>query len=77
MLHNEDEYPDPSAFKPERFMKDRQLDPNIRDPALMAFGFGRRWEWISSLYIEVVATWTFVETNQKENNILDYALGIT
>ena len=42
MLYDEDEYPDPSAFKPERFMKDGQLDPSIRDPAMMAFGFGRR-----------------------------------
>ena len=42
MLYNEDDYPDPSAFKPERFMKDGQLDENIRDPALIAFGFGRR-----------------------------------
>jgi len=42
MLYNEDDYPDPSAFKPERFMKNRQLDQNIRDPAMIAFGFGRR-----------------------------------
>ena len=44
MLHNEDEYPDPFAFKPERFLKDGKLNPNIRDPSLMAFGFGRRWQ---------------------------------
>ena len=43
MLYNEDDYPDPSAFKPERFIKDGQLDPNIRDPSTVAFGFGRRW----------------------------------
>ena len=42
MLHNEDDYPDPSAFKPERFIKDGQINPNIRDPAMIAFGFGRR-----------------------------------
>ena len=42
MLHNEDDYPDPSVFKPERFIKDGQLDPNVRDPAMIAFGFGRR-----------------------------------
>ena len=42
MLHDENEYPDPSAFKPERFIKDGQLDSNICDPAMIAFGFGRR-----------------------------------
>ncbi|KDR66539.1 hypothetical protein GALMADRAFT_161961 [Galerina marginata CBS 339.88] len=42
MLYDEDAYPEPSAFKPERFLKDGQLNPTVRDPALMAFGFGRR-----------------------------------
>ncbi|KAF8910209.1 cytochrome P450 [Gymnopilus junonius] len=61
MLHNEDDYPDPSSFKPERFLtKDGKLNPTVRDPGLMAFGFGRRicpgaqlarsilWLWIVS-----------------------------
>lgn len=43
MLHNEEDYPEPSVFKPERFIKDGKLDLNVRDPALMAFGFGRRF----------------------------------
>ena len=42
MLNNETDYPDPSSFKPERYLKNGQLDPTIRDPAFMAFGFGRR-----------------------------------
>jgi len=42
MLNNEVDYPDPSSFKPERYLKNNQLDPNIMDPVLMAFGFGRR-----------------------------------
>jgi len=42
MLNNEADYPDPSSFNPERYLKNGQLDPNIRDPELMAFGFGRR-----------------------------------
>jgi len=42
MLNNDADYPDPSSFKPERYLKNGQLDPNIKDPVLMAFGFGRR-----------------------------------
>jgi hypothetical protein len=42
MFNNEADYPDPSSFNPERYLKNGQFDPNIRDPALMAFGFGRR-----------------------------------
>jgi cytochrome P450 len=42
MLHDDIAYPEPFDFKPERFMKDGQLNPATRDPALNAFGFGRR-----------------------------------
>jgi len=43
MLHDEDTYPDPSTFKPERFLTEGgALDPSILDPATVAFGFGRR-----------------------------------
>ncbi|EMD33935.1 hypothetical protein CERSUDRAFT_107728 [Gelatoporia subvermispora B] len=42
ILHNPDDYPEPEAFKPERFMKDGKFNPDIRDPHTAAFGFGRR-----------------------------------
>jgi cytochrome P450 len=41
MLHDEEEYPDPESFKPERFIND---DKNVsRNPADIIFGFGRRF----------------------------------
>ncbi|KAI0767230.1 CyP450 monooxygenase [Fomes fomentarius] len=35
-------YHDPEAFMPERFLKDGRLNPGVRDPATIAFGYGRR-----------------------------------
>ncbi|KAJ7851374.1 cytochrome P450 [Mycena leptocephala] len=41
ILHDEVMYPDPYAFKPERFLLDGKPNPAIRNPDA-AFGFGRR-----------------------------------
>lgn len=43
ILHDEKAYPDASTFNPDRFLRaDGTLNPDIRDPAVAAFGFGRR-----------------------------------
>jgi len=43
MLHDENVYPDPFVFKPERFLtKDGKIDNTTRDPRHACFGFGRR-----------------------------------
>ncbi|KAJ7483530.1 cytochrome P450 [Mycena latifolia] len=42
ILNDEEMYPDPHTFKPERFLRDGKLDPSVRDPDTAAFGFGRR-----------------------------------
>ncbi|KAH8093203.1 CyP450 monooxygenase [Cristinia sonorae] len=43
ILHNEEDYPEPDEFKPERFLDEQgNVDPKVRDPATIAFGFGRR-----------------------------------
>lgn len=42
MLHNPDDYPEPEIFRPERFIEDGKLNPKVRDPLTLAFGFGRR-----------------------------------
>ncbi|KAI0718511.1 CyP450 monooxygenase [Cerioporus squamosus] len=39
-------YPDPETFKPERFLLESgELNPDVLDPAEMAFGYGRRPTW--------------------------------
>ena len=43
MLHDPEAYPDSKAFKPERYIKNGKIDPSVRDPLTIAFGFGRRY----------------------------------
>ena len=43
MLNNEQDYPGPREFRPERFLTSGELDSSVRDPRDIAFGFGRRW----------------------------------
>ncbi|KAJ7639327.1 cytochrome P450, partial [Roridomyces roridus] len=42
ILRDPVEYPQPDVFRPERFLKDGEINKAVRDPALAAFGFGRR-----------------------------------
>lgn len=41
ILHDEEIYPEPLRFNPDRFMKGDSLDEDVREPDA-AFGFGRR-----------------------------------
>ena len=42
ILHDRKAFNDPQEFQPERYLKDGQLNPDVRDPDCAAFGFGRR-----------------------------------
>ncbi|KAI0821983.1 cytochrome P450 [Trametes gibbosa] len=60
ILHDPKVYADPMAFRPERFIKDGQLDPSVLDPRDLMFGFGRRicpgrYLALPSLFINIVS----------------------
>ncbi|KAJ2915292.1 hypothetical protein MD484_g5148, partial [Candolleomyces efflorescens] len=61
LMHNEEDFPNPMEFKPERFLNsDGSLNESIRDPATAVFGFGRRlcpgrYIALSSLWITVAS----------------------
>ncbi|KAI0330737.1 cytochrome P450 [Cubamyces sp. BRFM 1775] len=42
ILHDPDQYLNPGAFNPDRFLKNGELNEDILDPAAVMFGFGRR-----------------------------------
>ncbi|KAK7462248.1 hypothetical protein VKT23_007851 [Stygiomarasmius scandens] len=61
LTHDPEVYPDPFAYKPERFLNsDGTLNPEVPDPKNFTFGFGRRicparyMAW-SSLWITVAS----------------------
>ncbi|KAJ7764873.1 cytochrome P450 [Mycena metata] len=41
LMHDEEIYPDPKSFRPERFLLDGKLNSDMQDPEAV-FGFGRR-----------------------------------
>jgi cytochrome P450 len=44
MLRDEEVYPDPNVFNPDRFIKEGVLSfQETRDPREIIFGFGRRY----------------------------------
>ena len=41
-MHDPNVYEDPDEFRPNRFIRDGKLDPDVLDPATIVFGSGRR-----------------------------------
>jgi cytochrome P450 len=43
MFRNESVYPNAHVFNPGRFLKDGQINPDVKDPEQLMFGYGRRY----------------------------------
>ena len=41
-MHDPEVFSDPMVFRPERYLRDGELNPDVRDPDSAVFGFGRR-----------------------------------
>ena len=42
ILHDPETFNNPMEFQPGRYLKDGKLNPHVMDPAVVAFGYGRR-----------------------------------
>ncbi|KAF9466030.1 cytochrome P450 [Collybia nuda] len=42
ILHDPEIYPSPEEYRPDRWLRDGQINPDIPDPSIAAFGYGRR-----------------------------------
>ena len=42
IMHNPEIFEEPMKFRPERYLKDGKLNPDVLDSDDVAFGFGRR-----------------------------------
>ncbi|KAL1673532.1 cytochrome P450 [Schizophyllum commune] len=80
MTRDETTYPDPDTFKPERFLTaDGALDPTVRNPCDIVFGFGRRvcpgihlaytTLWLTAAC--TLRTYTISKTNRQDGSVVE------
>ena len=48
--HLQTVFPNPRAFNPGRFLLNGKLNPDVPNPAIMAFGYDKRWALFSSYF---------------------------
>jgi len=69
MLHDENVYPDPSTFRPERFLtEDGKLNADIQDPTTIVFGFGRRCDADNHTSVLVLITFHSVQGMPRQSH---------
>ncbi|KAJ8700702.1 hypothetical protein PTI98_003705 [Pleurotus ostreatus] len=71
LLRDEEHYPDPDTFRPERFLKDGKINPKVADP-IPNFGFGRRicpgrFFAIDSLWLNIASILTVFDITKAKD----------
>lgn len=73
ILHDEKHYPDPFTFNPDRYFRpDGTFDPNVLDPSVAAFGYGRRvcagrWMAQDSMWIAIACMLAVFTVGKKKD----------
>ena len=55
ICYDDEVYPQPTLFDPERFLKDGKLDPSVKSPEDRVFGAGRRYDYARSMVLTLTA----------------------
>ncbi|TEB33315.1 cytochrome P450 [Coprinellus micaceus] len=87
MLFDPETYPNPTEFKPERFLSadGKSLNPAVRDPQTIAFGFGRRMcpgfhIATAELFLaaaSILATFELSKAKDEAGNIIEPSLDVS
>lgn len=87
MLFDPVTYPNPTEFKPERFLSadGKSLNPAVRDPQAIAFGFGRRMcpgfhIATAELFLaaaSILATFELSKAKDEAGNIIEPSLDVS
>ena len=68
-MHNPDIFGDPMEFRPERYLKNGQLDPDMLDPEAVAFGFGQRQVLVSCFFFLLECSYYLIEYAQGGTSV--------
>lgn len=50
-------YPKPFDFNPDRFLKDGEINPEVKHPNQASFGFGRRYDFLLPVLYVLITLW--------------------
>jgi len=59
ICYDDEVYPQPQLFDPERFLKDGKLDRSVKDPEDRVFGAGRRYDYARAMVLTLTAFFFF------------------